>query len=153
MCIPSFNIPALKVPEKNSNIKLLMRARSLILDPTIHQLIVHVYTKFQDSSYNSSWDNCDTKKILRNYGVTRLRNYAQTNSSIAPPFQSGVINTRLKPFHSSLLLNFGGAFTYKQARRAFTDNSIREKELRPPFLNFISTLSLHIICNNMRSNK
>ena len=35
-------------------IKERIRARSPILNPTIQQLIVHVYTKFQDSSYNSS---------------------------------------------------------------------------------------------------
>ena len=40
--------------QKNGQIKGKIRARSLILNPTIQQLIVHVYTKFQDSSYNSS---------------------------------------------------------------------------------------------------
>ena len=43
---------------------------SSILNPTIQQLIVHVYTKFQDSSDKNSWENCDTKK---SYGITELR--------------------------------------------------------------------------------
>ena len=74
--------------QKNGQIKERIRARGPILNSTIQQLIVHVYTKFQDSSYNSSSENCDTKK---SYGITELRNYGQTKSSIAPLFQSGAI--------------------------------------------------------------
>ena len=44
----------LVVREKNGQIKGRIRARSPVLNPTIQQLIVHVYTKFQDSSYSSS---------------------------------------------------------------------------------------------------
>ena len=40
--------------QKNGQIKERIRARSLILNPTIQQLIVHVHTKFQDSSYDIS---------------------------------------------------------------------------------------------------
>ena len=46
--------------QKNGQIKGRIRARSLILNPTIQQVIVHAYTKFQDSSYSSSWENSDT---------------------------------------------------------------------------------------------
>ena len=59
--------------QKNGQIKGRIRAKGPILNPTIQQLIVHVYTKFQDSSYNSSSENCDTKKILRNYVIMELR--------------------------------------------------------------------------------
>ena len=40
--------------QKNGQIKGRIRARCPILILTIQQLIVHVYTNFQDSSYNSS---------------------------------------------------------------------------------------------------
>ena len=33
---------------------------SLILNSSIQQLIVHVYSKFQGSSFNNSWENSDT---------------------------------------------------------------------------------------------
>ena len=33
---------------------------SLILDPTIKQLIILMYTHFQGSSFKSSLENCDT---------------------------------------------------------------------------------------------
>ena len=62
--------------QKNGQIKGRIRASSPILNLTIQQLIVHVYTMFQDSSYNSSWENCDTKK---SYGITELRDYGITN--------------------------------------------------------------------------
>ena len=40
--------------QKNGQIKERIRARGPIFNPTIQQLIIHVYTKFPDSSYNSS---------------------------------------------------------------------------------------------------
>ena len=45
----------------NGQIKDRIRARSSILNPTIQQLIVHEYTKFQHSSFKSSWENSNTK--------------------------------------------------------------------------------------------
>ena len=39
---------------KNGQIKRRIRARSMILNPIIQQLIVHVYTKFQHSGFKSS---------------------------------------------------------------------------------------------------
>ena len=39
---------------KKGQIKERIRARSSILNPIIQQLIVHVYTKFQHSSFKSS---------------------------------------------------------------------------------------------------
>ena len=33
------------------------KSKEPILHPSIHQLIVHVYTKFQHSSFKSSWEN------------------------------------------------------------------------------------------------
>ena len=46
--------------QKNGQIKGRMRARSPILNPTIQQVIVYVYTKFQHSNFRSSWENSDT---------------------------------------------------------------------------------------------
>ena len=37
---------------------------SLILNITIQQLIVYMYTKFQDSSFCSSWGKCDTTEKM-----------------------------------------------------------------------------------------
>ena len=45
---------------KNGQIKGRIRARSSNLNPITLQLIVHVYTKFQHSSFKNSWDNSNT---------------------------------------------------------------------------------------------
>ena len=60
---------------KNGQIKGMIKARSPILNPTIQQLIFHLYTKFQDSSFNSSWENCARKNLteLRSYVITKLQ--------------------------------------------------------------------------------
>ena len=57
---------------------------ALIFDPTMQQCIIHMYTKFHDFSFNSSWENRDTKK---SDGVMELRIYRQTKPSIAILFQ------------------------------------------------------------------
>ena len=49
-----------------------MQAMALIFDPTIQQCIVHMFTKFNDFSFNSSWENSD-KKIWQRYGVADLQ--------------------------------------------------------------------------------
>ena len=65
ICIPYLKILAYTVPEKtvaqishkrqkNGQIKGRIRARSPILDRTVQDLIVHVYTKFQHSSFKNS---------------------------------------------------------------------------------------------------
>ena len=76
MCIPSFNILALKIPEKSLtqilHVYMLyrerkknglknrkIRAMTLSLNPTIQSLILHMYTIFEDSSLHSSGENCD----------------------------------------------------------------------------------------------
>ena len=45
---------------KNGQIKGRIRAKISILTPIIQQLIVHVYTNFQHSSFKKSWKNLDT---------------------------------------------------------------------------------------------
>ena len=69
MCIQSFNILALKLPEKtptqNFNVNMLcrerkkkwmknrkIRAMTLSLNSTIQKLILHMYTIFEDSNTN-----------------------------------------------------------------------------------------------------
>ena len=54
-----------------------IRAMSLSLNSMIQSLIFHMYTKCQNSSFNSFGENSDTKK---SYEVTELRNYGQTRS-------------------------------------------------------------------------
>ena len=44
----------LALKTENGQIKRQIRARSPIVNPTIQELIVHVYTKFQNSSFKSS---------------------------------------------------------------------------------------------------
>ena len=82
MCIPSFNILALKVPEKTPTLTFLMltcniekerkmdknrklKAMTLSLNPTIQSLILHMYTIFEDSSLHSSGELCDTNLALK----------------------------------------------------------------------------------------
>ena len=42
-----------------------IRAMTLSLNPMIQLLILHVYTIFEDSSLNSSEENCDTNLALK----------------------------------------------------------------------------------------
>ena len=81
MCIPSFNILTLKVPEKTPtqilNVNMLYRekekwtknrkikAMTLSLNPTIQSLILQMYIIFEDSSLHSSGENCDTNVALK----------------------------------------------------------------------------------------
>ena len=57
-----------------------------ILHHKIHQLIVHMYTKLQSSSINSSWENCDIKQFNKRI---ELQSYGQTKSSTAPLTKRG----------------------------------------------------------------
>ena len=50
----------LALKDKNGQIKGRIKARSPIHNPTIQQLIVHVYTKFQHTSFKNSWENSNT---------------------------------------------------------------------------------------------
>ena len=64
MCVPTFNIVRLIVPEKSATkneIKRLINRNSLILVYTIQTPTVHVYTKFQLCRPYSSWEKCDEK--------------------------------------------------------------------------------------------
>ena len=81
MCIPSFNILAIKIPEKTPTQFLMLtcnigkerkidyntkiRAMTQSLNPTIQYLILHMYTIFEDSSLHSSGENCDTNLVLK----------------------------------------------------------------------------------------
>ena len=78
MCIPSFNILALKVPEKTlltCNIgkdrqmdkNRQIKAMTLSLNPTIQSLILHMYTIFEDSQ---SGENCDTNLTIKDRKIT-----------------------------------------------------------------------------------
>ena len=42
-----------------------IRAMTLSLNPTIQSLIRHMYTIFEDSSLQSSKENCDTNLALK----------------------------------------------------------------------------------------
>ena len=59
---PSYKLPrSLRLRwAKNGQMKGKIRARSPILNPIIQQRIVHVYTKFQHSSFKSFWENSNT---------------------------------------------------------------------------------------------
>ena len=76
MCIPSFNLLGLTVPEKsvtknfnvwklerkkNEEIKEWIGTSSLFPVYTIHLPTVHVGTKFQSSRPHYSWEKCDEK--------------------------------------------------------------------------------------------
>ena len=81
MCILSFNILVIKVPEKTPTQILMLtcyigkeekwmknrkiRAMILSLNPTIQSLILHMYTTFEDSSLHISGENCDTNLAVK----------------------------------------------------------------------------------------
>ena len=81
MCIPSFNILALKIPKKTQTQILMLtcnigkewkmdknrkiRAMTLSLNPTIQSLILHMYIIFEDSSLHIAGENCDTNLALK----------------------------------------------------------------------------------------
>ena len=47
--------------DKNRKIK----AMTLSLNPTLQSLILHMYTIFEDSSFHSSRENCDSNLALK----------------------------------------------------------------------------------------
>ena len=120
MCVPSFNLLLLTVPEESVtkifNVWKLERKKkwrnkgmnnssSLIQVYTIHPPIVHVCTKFQPQGLNSSWEKCDEKfsfERLQNYGITE----GQGKSSIAPTFSKRGYNE----FFSKLRLKYFSSF-------------------------------------------
>ena len=55
------NIGKERKMDKNRKIK----AMTLSLNPTIHSLILHMYTMFEDSSLHSSRENSDTNLALK----------------------------------------------------------------------------------------
>lgn len=56
---------------------------SLILIPTIQHFIVHMHTKFHDSTFISSWERCDTKFLNKSYGIAESQLYRQTRPTIS----------------------------------------------------------------------
>ena len=71
---------------------------SLILDPTIQQLIAHVFTKFQNSSFTNSWKNCDKKelmvtcKIWKERKTDNNRRIRAMTLSLNPTIQSPILH-------------------------------------------------------------
>ena len=127
MCVPSFNLLSLRVPEKsvtkyfnvwklerkeNEEIKGQISISSLIPVYMIHLPTVHVCTKFQSSRPHSSWEKCDEKFLferLRNDWITEWQNPRMTENKanpVQPPlFQSGAVK-RYSPTDTSFVWKF-----------------------------------------------
>ena len=118
MCVTSFNLPGLTVPEesvtknflvwklerkKNKGIKGQISRSSLILVHKIHLSIVHVCTMFQPSKPHSSWEKCEEKFQCMKIGEKEKWRNKRTNMQEQP--DSGIHHTSVhcsRVYHVSI---------------------------------------------------